>query len=295
MNIKKTLVLGILACAASGAYATGGGNSWYDKNHDCNPPSGGGGGCVVTWDFTDNATAVTGDQTGGGNVYPNTGNYTLVVHGFTVGANTMYNPSSVRGQIGDGDSTYATDLTGSDYGVGVHAPGESAHWGTKIDNLKTDSETNYLRDAILLDFGSCLVSVDQIGLKSIYDTDFELWAYTGDVELVGNDDSVIPQIPDYDTWSVNTDWSLVSQNSGGSYDRTADINSSITSRYFVLIAGKNGGDYNNDAFRMMNLTVTCDPNNCQPGTPPTGVPVPGTLALLGIGALATRRRFAKLS
>ena len=300
MKIRKILALAVLACTASTAFATGG-YTWRDKSHSCNPPPDGGGGCVVTWDFTDNTTALTGDKTGGGIVYPPEGSYSLVVHGFTIGRKYYDNgsqlPSSFQGSIGDGDSTYATDQTGSDYGIGVHAPGESDHWGTKIDNLKTSGETNYFRDAILMDFGNCVVSIDEIGLKSIYDTDFELWAYQGDTELVGVDNSVVPQIPDYDTWTGNADWVKVTSNTGGSYDRVAQIDSSITSRYFVLIAGQSKYDYNNDAFRVMNLAVNCDPDNCN-HTPPGGggeAPIPGTLALLGIGALATRRRFFKLS
>lgn len=188
----------------------------------------------------------------------------------------------------------------------MHAHGESLHWGTKIDNQKYDNETKYYRDAVLMDFGSCVVSFDEINLLKSFsgsnaDTDFELWAYQGPTEPVVNN-SVVPQIPDYDTWiatEADADgWARVTQSWGANADRDVAISNAIESRYFVLIAGANK-NHNNDAFRIAGLTVNCDPQNCEPNVPPpvppASVPAPGTLALLAIGALMSRRRLDGLS
>ena len=71
------------------------------------------------------------------------------------------------------------------------------------------------------------------------------------------------------------------------------VSNAIESRYFLLIAGADKYN-NNDAFRIAGLTVTCDPQHCEPTipppVPPTSVPAPGTLALLAFGALLGRRR-----
>lgn len=300
MKIQKILALAVLAGATSVSFATG---SRHCGGYTPPPDGGTDPECVVTWDFTDNTTSLTGDPLTYASTSTTGGEYSLVVHGFGVGRKKSDYSSttlSYSGKIFDGSSTYAVDPdTSSRYGIGVHANGESEHWGTKIDNQKSDDEQKWMRDAVLLDFGACIVSIDEISLLKAYsgaDTDFELWAYTGATELVV-DNSVIPQIPDYDSWTADGDWSKVIASDGGSSDRVVDINSSIQSRYFVLIAGYDNTN-NNDAFRLAGLTVTCDPEHCEDGgTPPGGgggeAPVPGTLALLGIGALAARRRWRK--
>ncbi len=293
MKITKLAALAILGGVSSVALATGyhGGGGNY-----CGGGGGNGGDptpeCVVTWDFTDNSTAINGDPLTYTGTSTNGGSYSLVVQGFTVGRGGY----SYSGEIGDGATTYSTDGVGSRYGIGVHAPGESDHWGTKIDNQKYDNETRKLRDAVLFDFESCVVSVEEISLLKAYsgaDTDFELWAYNG-TELEINNLAGPGQIPDYDTWAANSDWTLITQNYGDSSDRTVSINTPVASRYFVLIAGANK-NHNNDAFRIAGLTVSCDPAHCEPseGGGDPGVPIPGTLALLGIGALATRRRWGR--
>ncbi|MCB1699038.1 MAG: hypothetical protein KDI34_22685, partial [Halioglobus sp.] len=97
---------------------------------------------------------------------------------------------------------------------------------------------------------------------------------------------------------TGSDWELVASknlDSTKGITRVVDITGTQKARYFVLIAGDRNGEYN-DAFRLAGLRVTCDPNNCKPPASNDGVtPIPGTLALLGIGALATRRRFLKQS
>lgn len=302
MKIRHILALALLAGASSTGWATynnhgcGGGHNQCSGNN-CPPPPPPPPECVVEWDFTDNTTAQTGDPLTYTGTSTEGGNYSLVVNGFGIGRGDR----TYTGNIYDGTSTYAVDPdTSNRYGIGVHQAGESTHWGTKIDNQKTDSENKYIRDAVLLDFGSCIVSIEEISLLTAYsgaDTDFELWAYTGGTELVGVDNSVIPQIPDYDTWTGNADWVQVLSSNGGTSDRVVSVNSSIASRYYVMIAGYDKMN-NNDAFRLAGITVSCDPVNCPPdngggGGSGGGVPVPGTLALLGIGALAARRRLVK--
>lgn len=293
MKATKLLALAILAGASSTSWAT------YCGPNTPNEPDP---ICTVSWDFTDNTTALHGDPLTYAGTSSGGGSYSLVMHGFTIGRGDT---GSHSGVIGDGTSTYATDeSTSSRYGIGVHAPGESDHWGTKIDNQKYNSESTYNRDAVLMDFGSCIVSFDEINLLKAYsnaDTDFELWAYQGPNELVVNN-SVVPQIPDYDTWSATAadadGWARVTQSWGSNTDRDVAISNAIESRYFVLIAGANK-NHNNDAFRIAGLTVTCDPQNCEPTipppVPPTSVPAPGTLALLAGGVLLIRRRLGKLS
>lgn len=284
MKLYKVFALAALAASPALSWAT------YCGGNEPTPA------CTVSWDFTDNNSALQGDPLTYQGTSTGGGSYSLVMHGFTIGRGT----GSYGGVIGDGDSTYSTDGPGARYGIGVHAPGESDHWGTKIDNQKHGNETKYYRDAVLMDFGTCLVSFDEINLLKAYsnaDTDFELWAYQGSSELVINN-SVVPQIPDYDSWTASENdsdgWAKVISSYGGTSDRDVAISNAIESRYFVLIAGANR-NHNNDAFRLAGLTVTCDPQHCEPTIPPpnTGVPAPGTLALLGIGAWMARRRLRK--
>jgi hypothetical protein len=296
----------VLLTASATTVATYG--YWSKSHSNCgpsNPPSG-GGDCVVSWDFTDNATAHAGDPLP---TYPGSDPaYSLVVQGFTVGRakDDWGNPLAYSGVVGDSPNdnnpeatqntgTYATDWDGSTYGIGVHAPNEGTHWGTKIDNKKNDSQSMYLRDAILMDFENCVVSIDEIGLHKVLDTDFQLWAFAGEIDP--NQD--LSQFVNYNDWTASgadaDGWELVSQNWSSSRvnESVATINSEVTSRYFALIAG--GSKYDKgDAFRMLNLTVSCDPDDCAPPGG-SGVPAPGTLALLGIGAVAARRRFGRPS
>ena len=307
--MKKWQFLMIVALVAASTVTFAGNKGYYhSKTHsNCGPktpPSGGGdSACVVTWDFTETAMG-TGDPL----TYPGSDSaYTLVVQGFAVRRNsatyggTIYDRPVEGGTPGPGNTTgdYVTDYDGSNYGIGVHAQGEAyenaySHWGSKIDNLKTGSEPNYVRDAVLLDFGNCVVSIDQIDLIKVLDTDFELWAYSGTLHP-DSPPQDLTQLGDYDGWATDAEFTLVDQN--WSKDRSNELDAVIngtpvTSRYFVLIAGGNKND-SNDAFRIAGLQVTCDPN-CTPSGAP-GVPVPGTLALFAIGALATRRRLRKES
>jgi len=293
MKIWQILIASSLMAASGATLATGGSHYWSHWHNNCG--GGGGGDCIVTWDFT---------TTAGGNgdpLPPYTGSdsaYSLVIQGFAIKqANGMVVDRAETSSAYSGD--YATDYDGSDYGIGVHAEGEGNHWGTKIDNKVNDWEDAQwaVRDAVLMDFGSCMVSIDQIDLIKVYDTDFELWAFTGAIDNT----QTLEQLGDYDNWTAAIDgdnFELIDNNwstERGSHELQAVINgSSTSSRYFILIAGGDKYDAIPDAFRMAGLKVTCDPNNCEPSGGP-GVPVPGTLALLAIGALATRRRLRKES
>lgn len=308
MNIMKQIWIPIaLLAVSSTSWACGSGGG-------CRSGCGGGTtpdpdpSCVVTWDFTNNGSRNEGDPinpTYTGVVHgDSTATYNLKISGFTVKAG--YSQTS-NGKLFDGEAIYAMDVEGN-HGIGVHAAGEDAdsfsfpdHWGTKIDNYKNtsgnDNEMYQVRDAVLLDFQNCVVSIDEIGLEAISDTDFELWAYKGaDIDY---GQSLVAQLNgDYDNWTGanSADWMLVESNWNYNIpgDRVASISNKVSSQYFVLIAGGNQSDYGNDAFRMSNLQVTCDPGKCGGGDDGEA-PIPGTLALLGIGALATRRRFFKLS
>ena len=312
MKITKILALAVLACTASTAFATG-------THQGCSyvPPGGTPDpNCTVSWDFTQNNTLQQGDEpaltyTGTSSGTNGGDQYSLVIRGFTIDQST--NNGGVMGKIRDASGIYATDQDGADgtykYAIGVHALGETTHMGTKIDNYKTNENGSYdtykVRDAVLLDFQNCIVSIDQISLlKAFYGagTDFELWAWTGqpdELNFSGNNiDSILPN---YMTWDDNPgDWDLVTSYAGYNNNPTVDVASSPVnkSRYFVLVAGDQMGEYN-DAFRLAGLRINCDPGNCDPLIPPGGgggeAPIPGTLALLGIGALATLRRFLKQS
>ena len=302
MKTKQLLALALVVGFVSVAEAGG----------SCNPPpSNPGGGsnepppdCVVTWDFTqNNAVQQTGDPLTYSGTSNGGGTYGLQISGFTVDRRT--NNGGDIGKIRDASEIYATDYDGADgsykYAIGVHAQGEDTHWGTKIDNNHYSGEDRWVRDGVLLDFMNCTVSLDEIGLLKAFstaDTDFELWAYTGSLDTLSFNPTDLNTLPDFDTWgSSGNDWSLVEKNQGGTVNRTVQISNATTSRFFALVAGTQILEWD-DAFRLASLTVTCDPN-CEPGTPQPpssgGVPIPGTLALLGIGALATRRRFLKQS
>ncbi|MCP5437530.1 MAG: hypothetical protein H6960_05135 [Chromatiaceae bacterium] len=296
MEIKKILAAVALTTLSTSSYATYG---YWSNNHNCGggytPPDS--GGCTVTWDFTNNPSDLLGDPI---TYDPNNG-FGLAIEGFTI----VRESGAMEGMIKDSTGEYATDYDGSSYGVGVHATGESEHWGTKIDNLRTDNETWLVRDAVLMDFGSCLVSIDELSLIKAYDDadrDFELWAFSGDLNpkaLAGADG-----LGNYLDWTATAadgdGFTLIGQygNDNGWWtpqEITEDISTTVESRYYILISGKNQSN-NNDAFRIGSLTINCDLGRCI--TPPDSdgeTPIPGTLALLGIGALATRRRFFKLS
>jgi len=185
------------------------------------------------------------------------------------------------------DSPYAT-AWGS--GVGVRRDGNDRH---TIGN----NASNYnWTDGILLDFGTSLVSISGITLASdkgwgdgSSDRDFELWAYTGG----GAGD--LPTAS-YSLWAGN-DWTKVADvnglqdtASGTDYDTYATASATNSSRWIVLAANN---DSNKDAYKFKGFTASKGP--CIPGTPGCGggtteVPVPGTLALLGLAALLGRRR-----
>lgn len=287
MEMKKILVAVALATLATSAQATYWG--WYSHNHNCGD-DGGGSDCVVTWDFTKTARDL-GDPI----TYDANNPYSLAIEGFSIVREAGDKEGMIMDaprEVGTKNGEYATDYDGSQYGLGVHSTGEDTHWGTKIDNLKNDMETWYVRDAVLMDFGSCLVSLDELVLKKAYDTadrDYEVWAFSGEID----NKKSLEQLGNYNGWETDADFELVDSVWNGSgwdkpWEITDKFSSDITSRYFILIAGANQGN-NNDAFRISSLSVNCDINNCDPGNNGE-TPVPGTLALLAIGALATRRQ-----
>ena len=305
--------LTLIAAALFGSLTA---NAWACTSNPGSDPGSGTGeadpDCTITWDFTGNRPA--DEQFGDPLTYtslsdPGGASYDLIVRGFAVkrrdefGDNNPATATEVLGAVVDNGGAYATDQNGGDsgsvYAVGVRAPGEASHWGTKIDNVKaSNQDTHWFRDAVLLEFENCVVSIDEISLLQAYDgadTDFELWAFNGDADdLAFSGEDIGSQISNYEAWSLN--WTQIEENNGvpSDGDRTVQVSNTVESSYFILLAGTEYNEWD-DAFRLAGLTATCDANDCDDPddpVPPTNVPTPGTLLLIAAGALAIRRRLA---
>ena len=201
--------------------------------------------------------------------------------------------------VGKTGSTLSMLPSGVSYdtnGVGVTGI-SSSH---TIDNLGANGTS--MIEGIVLDFGSYLADIESITLSSDYDwhssrardQDFQLYAF-----------NAIGPVSEgaFSDWSK---WTLVDTVNGMKASSTT--RSTLTKSYSTdgvfkstawLVLAMNA-DSNSDAFKFNGLTAslmscTAPGNGCAPGSSSGGVPIPGTLALLGIGALATRRRFLKLS
>ena len=200
--------------------------------------------------------------------------------------------------VGKTGSTLQMFPSGASYdtaGLGVNGISNSH----TIDNLGSSSTA--MMEGIVLDFGSYLADIESITLSSDYDwyrthardQDFRLYAFNA-IGPVSEE-----AFSDWSKWTlVDTVDGMKANSSGSRLTKSYSTNGVFKSTAWLVLAMN--ADSNSDAFKFNGLTAslmscTAPGNGCAPGSSSGGVPIPGTLALLGIGALATRRRFLKLS
>ena len=199
--------------------------------------------------------------------------------------------------VGKTGSTLQMFPSGASYdtaGLGVNGISNSH----TIDNLGSSSTA--MMEGIVLDFGSYLADIESITLSSNKywhssresDQDFKLYAFNsiGPVSEVA--------FSDWSKWTLVDTINGVTDNVSGTKTKTYDTNGVFKSTAWLVLAM--GTDSTKEAFKFNGLTAslmncTAPGNGCAPGSSSGGVPIPGTLALLGIGALVTRRRFLKQS
>jgi hypothetical protein len=180
-------------------------------------------------------------------------------------------------------------------GLGVTTSGET------LSSPQHAIDNNGAIESVLISFSNGLggiTSADKVNLSSITvgwsngDTDFSVYAYTGTATP-----STTPLGLTYSNLTSNS-WALIGHynNSGtGTFAITNSVYSShwLIGAYNGLGSGMDKGD---DYFKLASVTGTkCPttgtlPNGCgNGGTPPSGVPEPGTILLMGAGLLGLTR------
>jgi hypothetical protein len=191
------------------------------------------------------------------------------------------------------------------YAVSYGANGVGVDSGS--DNYHTvDASSGF--DFILFDFGAgASISLQSVSMHTGWspntDTDFAVYAFTDTATLNlttlnGLDLNVVAS---GGTGMVFNEvgWELVTSQNG-----TTSTNTDVTKNYsfnpgatkssqYWIVAAMEYADGASTGFKLTELAGTF--YRPPPSLTATGVPVPGTLALLGIGALLSRRKFLKLS
>lgn len=229
-------------------------------------------------------SAYTGPDVGDPLTFTGNGGTVVTIDGFRtdmVGTGVPYS----SGSAGKDPTAYAWG-----YGVGVDRDGSGSDYHTIGNNASSLNWT----DGILLSFDKS-VNIGTITLASnknwgdgSSDKDAELWVFTGEAGSAG-----LPTTA-YSTWAPGANgWTLASTVNGGEdntsgtdVDTFGTANAHYSSLWMVLAANQ---DHLLDAYKFKKFTGGICTNGCG-GGPSGGVPLPGTLALLGIGALMSRRR-----
>lgn len=220
----------------------------------------------------------------------------------TTAASTPWNdPNCGQASEGVGIDLRGYSTTSATSGTRVEAwqhttsnPGGIGYYTTGTESSSNGShsiDNNLGIDALILKFTQdvALNSVqigwngtdNRAGQTSFNDSDLSVYRWAGGGDPAATNGTAL-------TFS-NTAWQLVShfENVGTQPNNTVGF-SAGSSSYWLISAynGPNSGMIGNDAFKLLSVAGTV------PSTPP-GVPEPGSLALLGLGALglvAARRK-----
>ncbi len=252
---------------------------------------------VKTWNFGDITTpgACTGNYSAGSNTnYGNTINCTQQPAGTIVDLKvSAYSSDATGGNY----RTAGVNQNGTGSGFGVYNQTEGTGAGSPQHAM--DNSTPGV-DMLLLNFTSSEVLKQvTIGWSSSTDGDFQVLAWTGaaNASLATVQASIVGKTA---SQLLTGGWSLITSVDGAANINTPDVNyavnsGNVSSSYWLISAynsafgATSGFSTGADAVKVLGVMTN---------TPPSGgpsVPVPGTLALAGLGlaaAFGARRRSA---
>lgn len=230
-----------------------------------------------------------------------------------------------KGSLGDFDSSGFGAHTGTnDSGAGSHHAFDNVTSGCSgaapsVSGVTLSTANNGCGgsiEALFLNFGNSKVNLTNIGIGYTGgDADMAVWAWTGTgAANVGATTAKGSTTTAGTTSAALTGWTLVSNLDFGSGTGDRATNGTLYSSYFLVTTyfGAASGSLQaaDDRFKLNSFTTSVcagtlsggstggtgtanNGNGATCGTPPTGVPEPGSLALVGlalVGGAAARRR-----